>query len=321
MQILVYGWYRAGNAGDELFANAFRVLFPEHEFSFVSQITEENLSNVRAVFFGGGSFLSGDINVSPAAKKILKTKKIFYIGVGAETTISSGHLELMSLAKLIAIRSPEQLEKIKAINENTITIPDLVYSLQDNVTLSPKLKKSVLILPNIEVVPNHTHAHWKHSSWAYFKSEFAQFLDELVAQGFNLNFFSMCENKVMSDSWAASEIINMMSKRSTRYQLPFFETDILTLTTVLSQYEVIITQRFHGIILSEMMGTPYISLHHHDKLKFASPMNGISLPYYGIMKQNLLDSFNKLKASQSLPIESDIFETLKKKVTNILSSG
>lgn len=321
MQILVYGWYRAGNAGDELFANAFRVLFPEHEFNFVSQITEENLSNVEAVFFGGGSFLSGNVNVAPTAKEILKTKKIFYIGVGAETAISSGHLELMSLAKLVAIRSPEQLEKVKSINENSITIPDLVYALQTSVINSHKMSKSVLILPNIEVVPNHTHPHWKHSSWAYFKSEFAQFLDELVAQGFKLNFFSMCENKVMSDACAASEIINMMQRRSTSYQLPFLSEDMEGLTKVLSQYEIIITQRFHGIILSEMMGTPYISLHHHDKLKFASPMSGISLPYYGIMKQNLLDSLNKLKVTQSLPIESDIFETLKQKVANILSSG
>jgi polysaccharide pyruvyl transferase WcaK-like protein len=131
----------------------------------------------------------------------------------------------------------------------------------------------------------------------------------------------MCKNDSMSDAWAASELINMMQKRSISYQLPFLSDDMAGLTKALSQYEIIITQRFHGIILSEMMGTPYISLHHHDKLKFASPMNGISLPYYGIMKQNLLDSFNKLKASQSLPIESDIFETLKREVENILSSG
>jgi len=319
MQVLVYGWYRAGNAGDELFANAFRILFPEYQFNFVSKITEENLLNVEAVFFGGGSFLSGKINIQPNVKEILKTKKIFYIGVGAETAISSGHLELMAQAKLIAIRSPEQLEKIKAINENTIAIPDLVYALQGEVINSNKISKSVLVLPNIEVVPNHTHPHWKHSSWAYFKSEFSQFLDELVASGYNLSFFSMCENKSMSDAWAASEIINMMQKRSTNYQLPFISEEMGNLTQLLSQYEVIITQRFHGIILSEMMKTPYISVHHHDKLKFASPMNGISLPYYGIMKQNLLDSFNKLKVRESLPIESDIFETLRLRVKTIFS--
>ncbi len=321
MNVLVYGWYRAGNAGDELFANAFKILFPEYQFRFVSQITEENLSNVGAVFFGGGSFLSGDVNVTPAAREILKSKKILYIGVGAETAISSSHLELMAQAKLIAIRSPEQLGKIKFINNQTIVIPDLVYSLQENVLSSKKIKKSVLILPNIEVVPNHTHSHWKHSSWAYFKSEFSQFLDELVSSGYSINFFSMCENKSMSDAWAASEIINMMQKRSTAYQLPFVSEDMAGLTKILSQYEFIITQRFHGIILSEMMRTPYISLHHHDKLKFAAPMNGISLSYYGIMKQNLLDSLNKLNASQSLPIESNMFETLKSKVVNILSSG
>jgi hypothetical protein len=40
------------------------------------------------------------------------------------------------------------------------------------------------------------------------------------------------------------------------------------------------------------MKIPYIAIHHHDKLKFATPMNGNLTSYYGMMKSNLLDNFN-----------------------------
>lgn len=319
MTILVFGWYNNGNVGDDLFADAFRKLFPSCDFKFTSQMTEANLAGVDVVILGGGSFIDKDIVATPKAIAQLKTKKIMYIGVGAETDISPMHTELMKLARLIAIRSPNFLNKIKALNENTIVIPDIVYALQEDVVQSKKIDKSVLILPNLEVVPNHGSAHWKYSSYEYFKSEFAQFVDELVSSGHQVKFFSMCQNGTMSDSWAAAQIITMMGKRSTKYQLDYMTGDIAALTKEMSQYSVILTQRYHGIVLAEMMQTPYISIHHHDKLKFAAPMRGSSESFYGIMKANLLNSFNSLNTSKSLPIETDIFDSLKQVVADIIS--
>jgi len=293
MKVLVLGWFNSGNTGDDLFTFAFQKLFPDIEFRFTSQLTEGNLADVETVIIGGGSILFKDIQASPAAVAALKTKKLLYVSVGAETNISPMHTELLKLAKLVAIRSND-LDKVKALNPNTIKIPDLVYALQDEVVSSPKLTKSVLVLPNIEVVPNHGDEHWKHASFDYFKSEFAQFLDVLASQGHRLNFFTMCQNDTMSDSWAASNIIGMMKKRSTGYQLSYVAGNIATLTSIMSKYSCIITQRYHGIILAEMMKIPYIAIHHHDKLKFATPMNGNLTSYYGMMKSNLLDNFNNL---------------------------
>lgn len=321
MRILVIGFYGKSNIGDDLFASAFQKLFPKYEFKFISQLTEKSLDNIDAVFIGGGSFLERDLSASPKAIAALKTKKLMYIGVGAETNISPLHTELMKVAKLIAIRSPEQLAKIKTLNENTIVIPDIVYSLQDNVVQSKKIEKSVLILPNIEVVPNHEDPHWKYSSFEYFKSEFSQFLDVIVNEGYKINFFTMCQNATMNDAWAASAIISMMKKRSNGYQLNYINGTIEELTEVMSKYSFIITQRYHGIVLSEMMGTPYISIHHHDKLKFAAPMRGLSHSYYGLVKSELLNSFNTLKSLPSLPIETNIFDTLKARVNEIVNGS
>jgi hypothetical protein len=98
--VLVCGWYGddgngIGNLGDDLFIRAFRALFPTLTLIFTASITADKLADVDAVFFGGGSFLGGAPSIAINAIPILKTKKLFYIGVGVESYIHPLHLELM----------------------------------------------------------------------------------------------------------------------------------------------------------------------------------------------------------------------------------
>ena len=320
MKILVYGWYHQLNIGDELFTDAFKNLFPDFEFIFRENVSSKHLEGVDAVFFGGGSFLLGKPQITEEALQIIKTKPIFYIGVGVESDIHPIHMELIGLAKLIATRSPEQVDRLKAMNPRVIWIPDLVYSLQDKVENSNKLNRSILILPNISVVPHHLNPNWMHASWGHFKSEFAQFLDILIQEGYKLSFMSMCRGAQVNDDWAAGEIISHMTRRG-NYLLKDQPMGIEQVTRDISQYELIITQRFHGIVLSEMVRTPYIALHHHDKLKTTQPNNGDFISYYNCSKQLLIDSFEdtiKMKFDSSLPIESNIFKTLVEEVMSLL---
>jgi len=320
MKILVYGWYHQSNIGDDLFIDAFENLFPDFQFIFRENITADHLKDVDAVFFGGGSFLLGKPRITDDALQIIKSKPIFYIGVGVESDIHPIHLELMTLSKFIAMRSPDQLDRVKTINQNSMWIPDLVYSLQDKVELSPKINKSVLVLSNISVVPNHNNPYWMHASWVHFKSEFAQFLDVLSQQGYQLNFLSMCRSAQVNDDWASGEIIGHMTKRN-KYILLDQPFNIKDVTKTISQYDLVITQRFHGIVLAEMTKTPYIAIHHHDKLKTAQPSRGEFLSYYNCSKQVLIDSFDQainMKFDNALPIESDIYKTLVKRVRSLL---
>jgi len=320
MRVLVYGWYGKSNIGDELFIDAFRNLFPDFEFIFVNNINENSLEGIDAVFFGGGSFLLAKPLISEAALEIIKTKPIFYIGVGVESEIHPTHIELIKLARLVAIRSLDQVDKVSLFNKNTKWIPDLVYSLQTKVNMSPKINRSVLVLPNISIVPHHLDPYWKHASWSHFKSEFAQFLDILINEGFKLNFMSMCRNNKDNDDWPAGEIIGHMTRRN-KYLLDEQPMRIEDVTGLISQYSLIITQRFHGIVLSEIVKTPYIAIHHLSKLKFSHPRNGSFLDYYSSAKQSFIDSFDhtlRMKFSDSLPIESNIFESLSKEVRSLL---
>jgi len=318
--VLVYGFYGHGNLGDQLFCEAFKTIFPNINFSFSDCITIDKIKDASAIFIGGGSFLYNNIEMSQECLNILRTKKIFYVGVGAETDIHPAHQDLMRIARLVALRSSAGAEKVRELNSNVMIIPDIVYSLKMGQS-EKKKPKSVLVLPNIHAVPQNTDAHWKHNSWEHFKFEFSQFLDFIVEDGFTVNFFSMCNNNKHSDDWTAYEIISNMKYRDGNSLIKARSSDIKDICKLFSKYDTIITQRFHGIILSEITRVPYMSIYHHDKLMRSSINEGIFVSMYAISKRLLIDQFylaNKIKLSESIAIESDMFKSLESQIISIL---
>ena len=93
--------------------------------------------------------------------------------MGGETAIHPIHLELMKVAQLIVIRTPNDIEKIKQINPNVVYFPDIVYAL--SFPKEEKISKSVLILNNLTVLPTWEEPYWKHISWNYFKCKWHNF--------------------------------------------------------------------------------------------------------------------------------------------------
>lgn len=320
MKVLVYGWYHQANIGDDLFVEAFQYLFPNIQFTFTEIISVDALQDVGAVFFGGGSFLLDRPRIDDEALSLLKTKKIFYLGVGVEGVIHPIHLQLMSQALLIATRSSDQVERLKSINPRVRLIPDLVYCLQSQVITAAVPNKSVLFLPNVSVLPHSSEPHWKHMAWAHFKSECSQFLDWLIGNGYQVNLFAMCRAAELDDNWPAVELVSHMDKRNSQYIIQPRPASIQQITTLFSQYETIITQRFHGIVLAEMIGCRYISIHHHDKLKPSQFNAGQFLSYYNVSKHTLIEAFKqtRLNSDRILPIETNIFEALVQEVLRLL---
>lgn len=134
----------------------------------------------------------------------------------------------------------------------------------------------------------------------------------------------MCQNDSMNDRWAATEIINRMKYRSSKYQLNYDIVEFKELTKFISQHEIVISQRFHGLVLAQLCRVPFLGIHHHDKLKNCPPNEGQFFPYYGSYKQGLIDSFESvinLQFTDCLPIERNIFRSLASKVEDILSVG
>lgn len=313
--ILVFGFYGRNNLGDELFKEAFINLFPTLSFKFVSELNLSDIEEASAIFFGGGSFLSHSPRLSDVALTQIKKKPIFYLGVGSETQIDPQHQQLMSVAKLIAVRNKE-IAKIRRLNPNTMAIPDLVYLLSRHLTLPIRApSQDILFIPNTYVVPLYLDAHWKHASWNYFKSEISQVLDELSQKQIKTHFFPMSSNHKLNDHWAAIEILNQTQSKSDQLLLPPI-TNFENVIQLFSQYKLIITQRYHGAILAQIAQVPHLIISHHDKLSTYYPATqGTILPYYGINKailstniDNYLGEHNKL---DFLPIDFNIFDRVR----------
>lgn len=306
--VLVYGWFGHENIGDELFKDAFIKLFPNYNFTFVDHFTLENIENAEAIFFGGGSFLNQSINITKTELWLkLIQKKILYIGIGLETDIHKDHASLLSIAKLIASRTKNN--KLDSRKYNIIEIPDLVYALNDkdfSYTCNPK---SVLILPNVSVVPNHNDPHWMHASWDHFKTEMAQFLDYLIYNEYTIKFANMCQDYKEDDNFASYAICSTMINRESSNITNYVDKRMI------STYGMVITQRYHGAILADMANVPCLSIYHHDKLKAENAIN-----YYEISKIKLISKFDIIKNTpmNKNNINFSAFSQLVEKVKNIM---
>jgi polysaccharide pyruvyl transferase WcaK-like protein len=311
MQVLVYGFYNHKNLGDDFFIEAFHKIFHEYQFNFTDHLTVNDIVKSDAVFFGGGSFLDQPISgYNIETVPLLKTRPLCYIGVGVETDIHHQHKELIRWARFVATRTPNHIQKLQTLNPNTLSIPDLVYALAPKLSIN-KTPNSILVLPNISVVPTHNDPHWMHSAWQHFKTEFAQSLDDAIDNGRTIHFLPFCTDPKLNDICIVHEIVAHMKHRNTNFILTDQPTSFAATTELVSQFSAVISARYHGSIVADMCGVPYLTIHHHDKLKTSS-----SISYYEVSKDKLAKELQCIKDSECRPtrIEWNIYKELNRRV-------
>lgn len=315
--VLVYGWYGRGNAGDELMKRALVGMFRPRglELSFVDRIGVQQLLDydkpkgyVGGVIFGGGSILIDAPDVSPEALVLLLTGEVpvFYIGVGFETEVHPVHRQLLAVARVVAARERD--------------IPDLAFSLPDTGIGLTDPPRRLLVIPNAETVPTWQDPHWMHVAWERFKDEAAQAFDAMVDDNVSVSFLLMCSNPRLEDAWAAGELMARMRRRDCVRPVFRLTHDVDALALVRA-HRAVLTQRYHGIILSEMAGVPYVSIDHHDKLKNARPSRGLHLPFHGACKDDLIVALNaSLGAERMVPhrVPSRVYDDLADAVVGIV---
>lgn len=260
---------------------------------------------------------------------------IAYVGVGCGSTkpinIHPDHEILIRHAKFIALRSDSGIAEVSKFNTNTLITPDLVYSLVPNTrsaTRTPAQKHRVLFLPNINCVPKYDSPAWKHKAWEHYRFEFGQFLDHLIIEGYSIDYMPMSTHPAQLDEYAMIELKNLMhsghliSLRHAPFPgYPFEETDLKPLLDVFSDYGVIVSQRYHGCVLSEIARTPFLSIVHHDKLRSTAHNDGVFTDYYACSKRSLINAFEQtiaLQLGDDLPIDWHSFDELKGRIIALL---
>ncbi len=316
ISILAYGWYHHGNVGDELFCDAFRLLMPEAELTFVDKISAKDLEGKRAVVFGGGSFLYKEPRIDSDVFDLLVAIPTAYIGVGVEAEVHPVHLRLMKKSKIVAVRTALGTKHLRSMGVDAMSIPDIVHIVP--VVQGKRIPNSILFVSNVETIPKWDAPSWAHLAWERFKNEAAQFLDERLSSGWKISFLSMCKNLWMDDLWAATEIVSKMTRRSTRFEM--IQASEISASQVLEEFSkrsIVISQRYHGLVLAEMVNVPSISVHHHDKLKNIEPFRGEKVPYYEFSKRPLHAAVDELHGKLMNSSVAD-FSELKSKIAVFL---
>lgn len=313
MKALVFGYFSAHNIGDSLFKEAYHHLFPDYSFIFTDKITEELFNSSDVLFFGGGSFLDGEPNIPNDLLKKLPEKPIIYLGIGAETEIHPWHKFLIKKSKLVIVRSQKSFDKVKELNVNSFLYPDLVYSLSEENYVSDN-RKGILYIPNAHTIAKYNDPSWKENAWNYFKSEFSQAL-EILEKDYTIDILAMCSNSKHRDENSGAEILNKMTKTKINI-IPFVEHDFKSITTLMNKYKLIISQRYHGLVLADILGIKNVNIYHHSKLQNFNSINSIGINYYELSKNKILDSIDFSDGKVS--INKHLFKGLVAKINQTL---
>jgi polysaccharide pyruvyl transferase WcaK-like protein len=273
-RIFVLGWYGHDNIGDESFKTAFQSLWPQFAFTFGDKIPKD-IDTYSAMWVGGGSFLE---SYQKGIEKV--TIPLAFLGVGLSKDVHPLNKEAMDRAKIVVVRDQASLE----FHPSAIVGPDLAMA---SPTEEPNLDppgKNVVILLNEFMATRGNQPTWQTRAFDWFCHEFAGACDRLVDEGFQLRFLPMCTG-VIDDRRMAAYIIGKMEKPNKVY----WGLELLDehkLRAEINQARMVISQRFHGIVFSIQMGTPFIPILVHDKINGIVTDTGwpASVNYFGLHK-------------------------------------
>lgn len=320
-KILVYGWYGHKNVGDELMAEALRRLLPDHELRFVDYIKNDALLDVDLVVIGGGSFLSFPMKMDGSAWTNLVKKPIVYVGVGAETDVHEDHARYLSRAAAVFVRSPAS-KRFAEVRPDAVLMPDLSLALSAP-SFVKRPSKEILFLANAQVLPTRVSPNWERAAWDYFKSETAQALDELILAGWKVTMAPFCDDANRRDSWACAELIAHCTERRSIRCLDatwYGDAAFSKVRPTFDAHSVVVTQRFHGAVISQATGAPCVVIHHHDKLARIEPSVAKLVPYYGVQKHALKSAIETAEAPAPVTnsaIFADVRDAIEKALVKV----
>lgn len=296
MKYLIVSANGYGNVGDDLIARAVQGFIIEADPKAEVKLTRPPydptlMSWTDAVFIGGGGILydhdelqANVNNYMQYAKEADQLKKpIYVIGIGEQGITTNAGREAyktgLNLASLITARS--QKDKQVLVDEVGVTQP--VYALQDVVFALPLMAE----LPLFDRLKLMFRGH--------SKPRLAFCLPRLGGQGFKVHQLGDRISKVTADyeTYLASQKIDPLfdefdvtlvcqsrddvyyyTQLRDRFKAPLvyahtYEAAPQTVKTYLES-DIILTGRFHGLILAAMLGKPVaavgISGHKLDKL-------------------------------------------------------
>ena len=290
MRGFVFGWYGHGNLGDEAFKPAIQSLLPGVDLTFGDHLPYD-INTYDFLWIGGGSFLE-----SPISGASHVNIPIGFVGVGLSNALHKSNRLLLKKADLVLVRDSLS----KDVWTKATVVPDLVFLTDTLFTHCPQ--KKITILMNDFITPTESFPDWKFIAYYWFVSEFGGVCNDLIAAGYSLQFLPMGVGGVDDRRCAAAIVGRIRNKSNVNWMLEPVTSE--GLLKEISESEFVITMRFHGMVYSTLVGTPFICIHSHDKmLSFGQDVGWEGLVnYYGFTKQRFMEVLSKIPDNELLKI-------------------
>jgi len=253
----------------------------------------------------------------------LAGKKVFFLNVGAgplDHSLSKVFAKYaVQLADYRSFRDEdyEKLVRKLGVKAKTHVYPDMAYGLE--VEESSKSRPRAFSKPVVGINPiGFCDARiWVRKDEALYE----QYLDKVVRfslwlleQGYNLRMFS---TEISVDKYALEDIqARLRSRVAPDILSQIFRTASKNVKDVLqemSEFDFVVTSKYHGIIFSQVLGKPVISLNYHRKMDFAMQAVGQDRFCAGIEHFSvdwLIDAFRSLaeENGKTNPIAAAVVE-------------
>jgi polysaccharide pyruvyl transferase WcaK-like protein len=279
----VLGWTGHQNLGDEAFKPAFQSLWPSVEFTFRDRLNPD-VNRFDSLWVGGGSFLDSEI---PGVKNINVTIPICFVGISINSSIKPSNKLLLDRAKVVVVRDEQSLDHCP----RALVAPDLAFAVKsDPCHMLVAKPKQITVLLNDFVSPVNDDEEWKTLAYLWFINQLSESLNILAEQDYMIHLIPMCIGGIDDRRIAAAVYGRIARKDKVVWYLR--EVTEQELKAQISLSDLVVTQRFHGMVFSTICGVPFISIRSHDKMKYlAQQMKWEGdLDYYG---------FNRLQFEQA----------------------
>ena len=238
MKLNVIGWYGIKNIGDNTFREVFLKQFWDHEIVF----SQQPILDADAIILGGGGVVNGNYLLGLERY----TRPLFAMGVDiAVNGMWWERIKSLPFKKLY-VRSKEYTTLASETVTNIEYCPDLAFHLYDETRQRVASKRKCGIILSYELTSGIDHLA---TTLRKLQTEY----DELV-------FITLYTED--------NRDLEVVKKVAAECQCPcsFVEPDSpLAALQIMSELDLVISMRFHGIIFATMLGIPFLALANKGK--------------------------------------------------------
>lgn len=297
MRLFFLGWYDRGNCGDEAFKDVHRQLFGDHDLAWICDRPPPLQSGDRLVLGGGDVFSPYYLEHIPRDENFW----VYGVGLGGEEqrqlVIDNKHR-----IKGIWLRNRSDVRFLNSIGVESNYTPDIVFNLRELLPFGNTIKRArtkklyVILSNNLAQDALRTGNHGLIGYFQFMKQQIGYAVNALGefydtkfvpfstdADDLDLSFCADAYAYVTKRSWSArpgGPVVSIQQHALTP----------LEMIEMLSDADLIVSMKFHGLIFSTLLGVPFVNIGLSRKNRefcFENGLGDLCMDEYSLTKEKL----------------------------------